>query len=76
MSTICHKELKSVGMDQSTSVAELPENNVPGRKKNRYANIKPYDVTRVKLLPVYTEPGSDYINASWIPVRRMLFHIY
>ena len=42
------------------------------RAKNRYANIKPYDVSRVKLLPVEDEDGSDYINACWIPVSSIL----
>ena len=67
---LVYKELKLVGSGQSTSVADLPVNNEPGRKKNRYVNIKPYDASRVTLLPVNKEPGSDYINASWIPVRR------
>jgi len=53
--------------------ADLPDNNQPDRKKNRYINIKPYDVSRVKLLPINAEPASDYINASWIPVSRTLF---
>jgi len=65
-----YKELKLVGKDQSTSVADLPANNEIGRKKNRYVNIKPYDFSRVKLPLVKKDPGSDYVNASWIPVRR------
>jgi len=73
---VVYKELKLVGTDQSTAVADLPANNEPGRKKNRYANIKPYDASRVILLPVNKELGSDYINASWVPVRRtMTLHI-
>jgi len=65
-----------VGKDQSRSVADLPVNNEMGRKKNRYINIKPYDASRVKLPAVMEEPGSDYINASWIPVRRTLILHY
>ena len=62
----------------SRSVADLPVNNEMGRKKNRYVNIKPYDASRVKLPPVKKEPGSDYINASWIPVRRqtLILHLF
>jgi len=60
--------LKPVGVGQSTVIADLLANNEPGRKKNRYVNIKPYDISRVILLPVNADPGSDYINASWIPV--------
>jgi len=58
------QDLKLVGKDQSWDQADLPCN----RGKNRYANIKPYDVSRIKLLPVEDEEGSDYINACWIPV--------
>jgi len=58
------QDIKLVGKDQSWDQADLPCN----RSKNRYANIKPYDVSRIKLLPVEDEDGSDYINACWIPV--------
>ncbi|XP_044729412.1 phosphatidylinositol phosphatase PTPRQ [Chrysoperla carnea] len=44
-----------------TYIGDLPHNRV----KNRYPNIKPYDVTRVKLRVVPDE-FSDYINASYI----------
>lgn len=37
------------------------------RAKNRYTDILPFDHSRVKLLPVDDEAGSDYINASYIP---------
>ena len=63
------QELRSVGKDQSTTAADDPKNNQTDSKKNRYVNIKPYDASRVKLLPYGAQPGSDYINASWIPVR-------
>jgi cadherin 5 type 2 (VE-cadherin) len=58
-----YEEIKLVGKDQSWDQADLPCN----RAKNRFTNIKPYDVSRVKLLPVEDEDGSDYINASWMP---------
>ena len=65
------KELKIIGREQSVEISELPAN----RTKNRYSNIKPYDISRVKLLPVEDEEGSDYINASWMPVEY-LFTFY
>ncbi|XP_036375792.1 receptor-type tyrosine-protein phosphatase C [Megalops cyprinoides] len=34
--------------------------------KNRYVDILPYDYNRVQLLSANGEPGSDYINASFI----------
>ncbi|KAM9324548.1 receptor-type tyrosine-protein phosphatase C [Gastrophryne carolinensis] len=34
--------------------------------KNRYIDILPYDSNRVLLSEVHGEPGSDYINASYI----------
>lgn len=37
------------------------------RTKNRYANIVPYDETRVVLPVIHNDPSTDYINANWIP---------
>lgn len=61
----CMQSLQLVGREQTTDQALLKCNV----EKNRYINIHPYDITRVKLLPVESEEGSDYVNASWIPVR-------
>nr|XP_033772080.1 receptor-type tyrosine-protein phosphatase C isoform X2 [Geotrypetes seraphini] len=36
------------------------------QNKNRYVDILPYDYTRVSLSVISSEPGSDYINASYI----------
>eukprot|EP00762_Andalucia_godoyi_P003365 ANDGO_06617.mRNA.1 Tyrosine-protein phosphatase Lar-like len=36
------------------------------KMKNRYSNILPFEKTRVKLMPIDDQPGSDYINASFI----------
>uniref|UniRef100_H2YIJ3 protein-tyrosine-phosphatase n=1 Tax=Ciona savignyi TaxID=51511 RepID=H2YIJ3_CIOSA len=58
-----YEEFKTVGRDQPTTVALLPEN----RGKNRYTNILPYDASRVKLSAIDDEPGTDYINANFIP---------
>ena len=41
----------------------------PNRVKNRYANILPFDSTRVKLLPDEDDESSDYINANYMPVH-------
>ncbi|KAL5250784.1 hypothetical protein ACHWQZ_G016502 [Mnemiopsis leidyi] len=42
--------------------ANLPVNHC----KNRYANVLPFESTRVRLQPVAGRDGSDYINASYI----------
>ncbi|KAK6290824.1 hypothetical protein J4Q44_G00387750, partial [Coregonus suidteri] len=57
------EELKSVGLDLSHDAADLPIN----RPKNRYTNILPYDFSRVKLIYLHNDEGSDYINANYIP---------
>ncbi|XP_042258980.1 receptor-type tyrosine-protein phosphatase O isoform X1 [Thunnus maccoyii] len=57
------EELKSVGLDLSHDAADLPVN----RPKNRYTNILPYDFSRVKLISMHNDEGSDYINANYIP---------
>ncbi|GAB6022199.1 hypothetical protein CHUAL_006334 [Chamberlinius hualienensis] len=44
------------------TVAKKPEN----QKKNRYGNILPYDMTRVRLEPLQNQPDTDYINASFV----------
>uniref|UniRef100_A0A8C6JHI0 Receptor-type tyrosine-protein phosphatase C n=1 Tax=Melopsittacus undulatus TaxID=13146 RepID=A0A8C6JHI0_MELUD len=36
------------------------------QNKNRYIDILPYDHNRVELLEIPGDPGSDYINASYI----------
>ncbi|XP_035003715.2 receptor-type tyrosine-protein phosphatase O isoform X2 [Hippoglossus stenolepis] len=57
------EELKSVGLDLSHDAADLPVN----RPKNRYTNILPYDFSRVQLISMHNDEGSDYINANYIP---------
>ncbi|KAM4614618.1 receptor-type tyrosine-protein phosphatase O [Polymixia lowei] len=57
------EELKTVGLDLSHDAADLPVN----RPKNRYTNILPYDFSRVKLISMHNDEGSDYINANYIP---------
>ncbi|XP_054027677.1 receptor-type tyrosine-protein phosphatase eta [Dryobates pubescens] len=57
-----YEELKSAGVHQPKFAAELAEN----RGKNRYNNVLPYDISRVKLSD--QGPGSgDYINANYMP---------
>ncbi|CAK6437479.1 unnamed protein product [Pipistrellus nathusii] len=48
---------------QSQTVALAPENSA----KNRYRNVLPYDWSRVALRSLGGAPGSDYINASFMP---------
>ncbi|XP_055046652.1 receptor-type tyrosine-protein phosphatase O isoform X2 [Misgurnus anguillicaudatus] len=57
------EELKSVGLDLTHEAADMPIN----RPKNRYTNILPYDFSRVKLISLHNDEGSDYINANYIP---------
>ncbi|NXK94061.1 PTPRJ phosphatase, partial [Formicarius rufipectus] len=57
-----YEELKSVGVHQPKFAAELPEN----RGKNRYNNVLPYDISRVKLSNQSSGSG-DYINANYMP---------
>ncbi|XP_041271178.1 receptor-type tyrosine-protein phosphatase eta-like isoform X2 [Onychostruthus taczanowskii] len=56
-----YEELKSAGVHQPKFAAELPEN----RGKNRYNNVLPYDISRVKLSN--QSSGADYINANYMP---------
>uniref|UniRef100_A0A8D0G7X4 Receptor-type tyrosine-protein phosphatase eta n=1 Tax=Sphenodon punctatus TaxID=8508 RepID=A0A8D0G7X4_SPHPU len=57
-----YEELRSVGVNQPKFAAELPEN----KGKNRYNNVLPYDISRVKLL-IQDHPSEDYINANYMP---------
>ncbi|NXB68984.1 PTPRJ phosphatase, partial [Struthidea cinerea] len=57
-----YEELKSAGVHQPKFAAELPEN----RGKNRYNNVLPYDISRVKLSNQSSGAG-DYINANYMP---------
>ncbi|KFP77285.1 Receptor-type tyrosine-protein phosphatase eta, partial [Acanthisitta chloris] len=57
-----YEELKSAGVHQPKFAAELPDN----RGKNRYNNVLPYDISRVKL-PNPNAETDDYINANYMP---------
>ncbi|XP_042323784.1 receptor-type tyrosine-protein phosphatase O [Sceloporus undulatus] len=57
------EELKLIGLEIPHFAADLPMN----RSKNRYTNILPYDFSRVRLVSMNEEEGSDYINANYIP---------
>ncbi|NXE07384.1 PTPRJ phosphatase, partial [Lophotis ruficrista] len=57
-----YEELKSAGVHQPKFAAELAEN----RGKNRYNNVLPYDISRVKLSD-QSSANDDYINANYMP---------
>ncbi|XP_066217649.1 receptor-type tyrosine-protein phosphatase eta [Saccopteryx leptura] len=57
-----YEDLKLVGIGQPKYAAELAEN----RGKNRYNNVLPYDISRVKL-SVQSQSTDDYINANYMP---------
>ncbi|XP_075784241.1 receptor-type tyrosine-protein phosphatase eta isoform X2 [Pelodiscus sinensis] len=57
-----YEELRSVGINQPKFTAELPEN----RGKNRYNNVLPYEISRVKL-SIHTHTTDDFINANYMP---------
>ncbi|NXY86570.1 PTPRJ phosphatase, partial [Alcedo cyanopectus] len=57
-----YEELKSAGVHQPKFAAELTEN----RGKNRYNNVLPYDISRVKLSD-QSSATDDYINANYMP---------
>uniref|UniRef100_A0A8C6RIE3 Receptor-type tyrosine-protein phosphatase H n=1 Tax=Nannospalax galili TaxID=1026970 RepID=A0A8C6RIE3_NANGA len=61
-----YQQLILEGQGQSQMVASAPEN----KSKNRYRNVLPYDWSRVPLQSLQEEPGSDYINASFMPGLR------
>ena len=60
------EEYSSVEPDHapSSEVCMRPEN----QSKNRYANIRAYDHSRIKLTELPNEIGSDYINANRLDV--------
>lgn len=68
------EEYSSVEPDHAptSEVCMRPEN----QSKNRYANIRSYDHSRVKLTELPNEIGSDYINANRlnVSVQRMLLN--
>nr|XP_045227787.1 receptor-type tyrosine-protein phosphatase eta isoform X2 [Macaca fascicularis] len=57
-----YEDLKLVGISQPKYAAGLAEN----RGKNRYNNVLPYDISRVKL-SVQSHSTDDYINANYMP---------
>ncbi|XP_038185802.1 receptor-type tyrosine-protein phosphatase eta isoform X2 [Arvicola amphibius] len=57
-----YEDLKLIGISLPKYTAEVAEN----RGKNRYNNVLPYDISRVKL-SVQTHSADDYINANYMP---------
>ncbi|KAL3881760.1 hypothetical protein ACJMK2_028155 [Sinanodonta woodiana] len=55
--------MKTLSPNHPHEAADMEEN----RLKNRFVNILPFDHTRVKLRPIDDVPGSDYINANYLP---------
>jgi protein tyrosine phosphatase len=66
------QRVTEIGLEHAKEASLMAEN----RAKNRYTNILAYDHSRVKLSFVDDEPGSDYINASYIPVSSGLLKMY
>ncbi|XP_047474201.1 receptor-type tyrosine-protein phosphatase C-like [Penaeus chinensis] len=56
------ESLKEQSPNKTVKVASLTSN----KYKNRYANILPFDRTRVILEQFSDDPYSDYINASYV----------
>ena len=50
--------------------------NGDNKAKNRFANILPYDHSRVLLSEIDGEPNSDYINASYLNVSVFEYLLY
>ena len=50
--------------------------NGDNKAKNRFANILPYDHSRVLLSEIDGEPNSDYINASYLNVSVSEYLLY
>ncbi|XP_056306605.1 receptor-type tyrosine-protein phosphatase H [Danio aesculapii] len=57
-----YEDLGSVGVNQSSVAAGLPEN----KDKNRVSNVLPYNTSRVHLT-INKAGDSDYINANYMP---------
>ena len=59
-----HEDFANIpdGDESSKKCGQLDDN----LKKNRYQNILPYDISRVKLVQKINIPHSNYINASFI----------
>nr|XP_048284373.1 receptor-type tyrosine-protein phosphatase eta isoform X2 [Myodes glareolus] len=57
-----YEDLKLIGVSLPKYTAEVAEN----RGKNRYNNVLPYDISRVRL-SVQTHSTDDYINANYVP---------
>ncbi|XP_050296067.1 uncharacterized protein LOC126735978 isoform X2 [Anthonomus grandis grandis] len=57
-----HQLFPKIDPKCSAIIGNLPS-NIP---KNRYNNITAYDDTRVKLIKLNEDDGSDYINANFI----------
>ncbi|EDO48187.1 predicted protein, partial [Nematostella vectensis] len=62
MFTEFQKLSRCINSSLSLNAATHPVN----KRKNRYANVLPYDVTRVRLSMQVGVEGSDYINANYI----------
>ncbi|XP_061176849.1 receptor-type tyrosine-protein phosphatase beta-like isoform X2 [Saccostrea echinata] len=59
-----YEDLKALSAKHATETSETDSNKL----KNRYVNILPFDVTRVKLqLTEDDDPSTDFINANYLP---------
>ena len=55
-------QLEHAGKDRSCYAAQRDAN----RQKNRYNDVLPYDITRVKIHQKASDPDASYINANHV----------
>lgn len=59
-------EIRNISADLKKTLTTAEGAKEVNRKKNRYKDILPYDISRVKLDVTSFSDGADYINANFI----------